>query len=81
MNRLRTGKYGPSLYNVIYAKGQFGPAGSGLVAKIYAQGPKAQCIQAAQEAMSGVSYIGTATHFRNVKSGYSGIAIGNHVFW
>ena len=81
MNRLRTGKYGPSLYNVIYAKGQFGPASSGLVAKIYAQGPKQQCIQAAQEAMSGVSYIGTATHFRNVKSGYSGIAIGNHVFW
>ena len=81
MNRLRTGKYGPSLYNVIYAKGQFGPASSGLVAKIYAQGPKQQCIQAAQEAMSGVSYIGTATHFRNVKSGASGIAIGNHVFW
>ncbi|MDO4188388.1 MAG: SH3 domain-containing protein [Lachnospiraceae bacterium] len=81
MNRLRTGKYGPSLYNVIYAKGQFGPAGSGQVAKIYAQGPKPQCVQAAQEAMSGVSYIGTATHFRNVKSGMPGIAIGNHVFW
>ena len=81
MNRLRTGKYGPSLYNVIYAKGQFGPAGSGMVAKIYAQGPKPQCVQAAQEAMSGVSAIGTATHFRNVKSGYSGIVIGNHVFW
>jgi len=81
MNRLRTGKYGNSIYSVIYAKGQFGPAGSGKVAQIYAQGPKAVCIQAAQEAISGVSYIGTATHFRNIKSGYSGIVIGNHVFW
>jgi len=81
MNRLRTGKYGNTLYGVIYAKGQFGPASSGMVAKVYAQGPKAQCIQAAQEAMSGASYIGTATHFRSVKSGYQGIVIGNHVFW
>ena len=81
MNRLRTGKYGPSIYNVIYAKGQFGPASSGLVAQIYAKGPKASCIQAATDAMNGVSYIGTATHFRNVKSGYSGIVIGSHVFW
>jgi len=81
MNRLRTGKYGNTVYSVIFAKGQFGPASSGMVAKVYAQGPKAQCIQAAQEAMSGVSYIGTATHFRNAKSGYSGIVIGNHVFW
>ena len=80
MNRLRTGRYG-SIYGVIFAKGQFGPAGSGMVAKVYAQGPKAQCIQAAQEAMSGVSYIGNATHFRNIRSGYSGIVIGNHVFW
>ena len=81
MNRLRTGKYGPSIYNVIYAKGQFGPASSGQVANIYAKGPKASCIQAATDAMNGVSYIGTATHFRNVKSGYSGIVIGSHVFW
>ena len=81
MNRLRTGKYGPSIYNVIYAKGQFGPASSGQVARIYAAGPKASCIQAATDAMNGVSYIGTATHFRNVNSGYSGIAIGSHVFW
>ena len=81
MNRLRTGKYGPSIYNVIYAKGQFGPASSGQVANIYAAGPKASCIQAATDAMNGVSYIGTATHFRNIKSGYSGIVIGSHVFW
>lgn len=81
MNRLRTGAYGNTIYSVIYAKGQFGPAASGLVAKYYAQGPKATCISAAQEAMAGTSLIGTATHFRNIRSGYTGIVIGNHVFW
>ncbi len=80
MNRLRTGKYS-NIYSVIYAKGQFGPASSGLVAQIYAQGPDATCVSAAQEAMNGTSYIGNATKFRNVRSGYSGIVIGNHVFW
>lgn len=81
MNRLRSGKYGSSVYSVIYAKGQFGPARSGQVANIYAKGPKASCIQAATDAMNGVSYIGGATHFRNVNSGYPGIVIGSHVFW
>ncbi len=81
MNRLRTGRYGNSLYSVIYAKGQFSPAGSGRVAQICAQGPKASCIQAAQDAMGGASYIGGATRFRPVSSGYQGIVVGNHVFW
>ncbi|MCR5106728.1 MAG: SH3 domain-containing protein [Lachnospiraceae bacterium] len=81
VNRLKTGKYGNSLYSVIYAKSQFGPAGSGMVAQVAASGPKAVCIQAATEALSGASNIGTATSFRNVKSGHLGIVIGNHVFW
>ena len=80
MNRLRTGRYS-NIYSVIYAKGQFGPAASGKVASIYANGPKASCLQAAQDAMNGVSYIGTATKFRNVRSGAQGIVVGNHVFW
>ncbi|MBR4720060.1 MAG: SH3 domain-containing protein [Lachnospiraceae bacterium] len=81
MNRLRTGKYGNSLYSVIYAKGQFSPAGSGRVAQICAAGPKASCIQAAQAAIGGASYVGGATRFRPVSSGYQGVVIGNHVFW
>ncbi len=81
MNRLKSGRYGNSISSVIYAKGQFGPAGSGQVAQIAAAGPKASCMQAAQDALGGVSYIGTATHFRNIRSGYTGIVIGSHVFW
>ena len=81
MNRLKSGRYGGSIASVIYAKGQFGPAGSGQVAQIAAAGPKASCLQAAQDALNGTSYIGGATHFRNVRSGYPGIVIGSHVFW
>ena len=81
MNRLKSGRYGNSISSVIYAKSQFGPAGSGQVAQIAAAGPKASCLQAAQDAINGVSYIGGATHFRNVKSGYTGVVIGSHVFW
>ena len=79
VNRAR-GRYG-SIFNAIYAPGQFGPAGTGKVAAVVAMGPSPTCIQAATEAISGVSYIGTATHFRNIRSGYPGIVIGNHVFW
>ena len=81
MNRLRTGRFGNSLYSVIYAKGQFSPAGSGKVAQIYAQGPKATCVAAAQAALAGNSVVGPATRFRPVSSGYQGLVIGNHVFW
>ncbi|MCR5604683.1 MAG: cell wall hydrolase [Lachnospiraceae bacterium] len=81
MNRLRTGKYGNSLYSVIYAKGQFSPAGSGKVAQICAQGPKSSCVSAAQAALGGASYVGAATKFRPVSSGYDGVVVGNHVFW
>lgn len=81
VNRLRSGKYGSSIYSVIYAKGQFGPAGRGQVAAICAQGAKATCVKAAQDALNGSNYVGGATHFRNVSSGYQGVVIGSHVFW
>lgn len=80
-NRLKSGRYGNSLYSVIYAKSQFGPAGSGKVAQIIATGPNANCVKAAQDALNGVNYVGTAMHFRNIKSGYQGLVIGAHVFW
>ena len=40
----------------------------------------AGCIQAANEALSGVTNVGSATHFRRA-GGRDGIVIGNHVFW
>ena len=39
------------------------------------------CIEAAKEAISGVSNVGDATHFRTLIPGREGIIIGSHVFW
>ncbi|MCR5054192.1 MAG: SH3 domain-containing protein [Lachnospiraceae bacterium] len=81
MNRMRSGGYPNTMYEVIYQRGQFGPAGRGTVAAIAANGPKAICIQAAQSALAGMDYTGGATHFLNVNSGHAGVVIGAHVFW
>lgn len=81
MNRVRSGRYPGSVSGVIYEGGQFTPAGSGAVASVAANGPKASCIQAAQEALAGADNTGGATSFRRASSGMAGIVIGNHVFF
>lgn len=80
MNRVRSGGYPNTVSGVIYARGQFPPAASGKVAAIAAKGPSASCMQAAQQAISGATNIGGATHFRRAGSA-AGVVIGNHVFW
>lgn len=81
MNRVKSGAYPNTVRDVIYASGQFTPAGSGRVARVIASGRiKQSCLQAAQEAMAGISPVGTATHFRRAGS-REGIVIGSHVFW
>ena len=80
MNRAR-GAYG-SISKAIYAPGQFGPASSGKLALTLQTGAiSGSSRQAAQDAISGISNIGAATHFRNSRSGYAGVVVGHHVFW
>ena len=81
VNRVRSGRYPNTIGDVIYAPGQFTPAGSGKLANVLANGPKDSCIQAAQEAINGVDNTGGATSFRGAKSGHAGLVIGNHVFF
>lgn len=80
MNRLRSGAYPNTLYGVIYASGQFTPAGSGAVDRRIQAGVSESCMQAAREALGGYSNVGDATHFRPVGA-HEGIVIGGHVFW
>lgn len=81
MNRVRSGAYPDTIHGVIYASGQFTPAQSGKVNRVYESGKiKESCIQAAQEAISGVSNVGDMTHFRR-NNGREGLVIGNHVFY
>lgn len=81
MNRVRSGRYPGSVEAVIYQSGQFPPAGKGKVANVIARGPKASCIQAAQEAINGMDNTGGATGFCRASSGRAGVVIGNHVFY
>lgn len=82
MNRVRSGRYPNTIADVIYAPGQF-PAASRSVHDVMARGVKASCLQAAQEAISGVSNVGSFTHFKSARSAVNGahIVIGGHVFY
>lgn len=82
MNRVRSGAYPSSIYNVIYQGGQFTPAGSGKLASVIASGNvSGSCYSAAQEALNGTDNTGGAIGFKNVRSGIQGLVIGNHVFF
>lgn len=81
MNRVRSGAYPNSIHGVIYASGQFTPALNGKVNAVYESGNvKSSCVQAANDALAGVSNVGDCTHFRR-NDGRDGIVIGNHVFY
>ena len=81
VNRVKSASYPDTVSDVIFASGQFTPAGSGKVAHLIANGNiSSSCMQAANEALSGVTNVGSATHFRRA-GGRDGIVIGNHVFW
>lgn len=80
MNRVNSGAYPNTIAGVIYASGQFTPAGNGAVEKRINKGVKESCLQAAQAAMNGETTVGGAMHFRRVGA-HEGIEIGGHVFW
>lgn len=81
LNRVNSGGYPNSIYNVIYQAGQFGPALSGKVAQIVLKGPSASNKDAAAAALGGLNYIGGCTHFKPISSGMAGAVIGSHVFY
>lgn len=81
MNRVRSAAYPDSIHGVIYASGQFTPAITGKLNRVYESGRIYEsCIRAAEEALSGVSNVGGLTHFRR-NNGREGLVIGNHVFY
>ena len=79
-NRVRSAAYPNTIREVIYAKGQFGPASSGSLAKALEKGVSDSCRQAAAEALSGATNVGNAMHFRRA-GGRDGVIIGDHVFY
>lgn len=78
LNRVRSGRYPNSIREVIYQRGQFGPAITGKLDRVLASGNiPAACYQAASDALAGYNPIGDALYFGN---GNYGQLIGDHYF-
>lgn len=80
MNRVKSGAYPNTIHSVIYASGQFTPAMTGKVARVYEGNVPELCLQAAQAAINGETTVGGATHFRRAGK-REGYILGDHVFW
>lgn len=85
LNRLRSGYYGSTISDVIYAPGQFPTVNGSVMVGFLNNGPMPLAQQAANEALAGVNNIGGYTGFVNVRyanyGAYSSYTIiGNHCF-
>lgn len=81
VNRVCSGSYPSSIYNVIYQRGQFGPASSGRLESRLASGVSSSARQAARAALSGSDPTGGAKSFKLASSGHAGVVIGPIVFY
>ena len=82
INRVKSGAYPNSISEVIYQRGQFGPASSGKLARVLASGSiSGTAYQAATDAINGVDNTGGCTGCRGASSGHAGTVIGAMVFY
>lgn len=86
LNRLNSGKYGNTISDVVYAKGQFSVVKNGALDRAISKGPNSESVQAAAEALSGTNNVSGYTSFCTLAvanygrySAYS--IIGNQVFY
>lgn len=68
VNRVKSGRWGKSISDVIYAKGQFPGATSGLLDKYLTKGPSKSALKAANAALTGTNNIGDYLFFNSTKS-------------
>lgn len=82
MNRVLSSVYPDTVVGVIYQKRQFSPVASGrLELALAADKATPDCYKAADEAMAGITNVGSCLFFRTPVEGLSGINIGGHVFY
>lgn len=82
INRVLSSKFPDTVVGVIYQSKQFSPVASGrLDLALAANKATQECYQAADEAMSGVTNVGTCVFFRTPIEGLTGISIGGHIFY
>lgn len=86
ITRLKSGAYGSTISDVVYAPYQFTVVSSPEMEGLIANGAPASCVQAATEAAAGKNNVGSYMCFKpswnvNTSSLSSYTIIGNHVFY
>lgn len=86
LNRLKSGRYGNTISDVINAPGQFSVVRLGTFAAALSSGPNSQSIQAANEALSGVNNVPSYGNFCSLSHANYGAynsytVIGNQVYY
>lgn len=78
MNRVKSGRYPNTISDVVYQRGQFSTA---RIAGIISKGVMQSCMDAANEAISGVDNTDGAIGFGYASSGREGVVYGKQVFF
>lgn len=82
MNRVLSAKFPNTITGVIYQNNQFSPVKSGRLAlALNVNKATEKCYRAADEAMAGVTNVGSCLFFRTPIPGLTGISIGGHIFY
>ena len=68
VNRVKSGRWGSSITDVIYAQGQFPGASSGLLDKYLTKGPSSSALKATRAALEGTNHIGDYLFFNSTKN-------------
>lgn len=82
INRVLSSKFPDTVVGVIYQSKQFSPVASGRLELALAVNKATDsCYRAADQAMAGVTNVGSCLFFRTPIDGLTGITIGGHVFY
>lgn len=82
INRVLSSLYPDTVVGVIYQSKQFSPVASGrLELALAADKATDSCYRAADQAMAGMTNVGSCVYFRTPVEGLTGISIGGHIFY
>ena len=84
MNRVESPRFGNSITEVIYAKGQFSPVWTGKLDRVLNSGPSSLAQQVAQDAINGARHMDVINCYYFLyapSTNRNGIEIGNNLFF
>lgn len=84
MNRIASPKFPDTLKEVVYQPGQFGPAMTGKLDRVLAQGPNSSSYKAAKEVLAGKRHkkVKACLYFNGQQwTNHKGVNIGGNIFW